>query len=166
MLTIAQISTPEDFDAIRDLIREFTRWVLTWEPGAMSAPTFANLETELAALPGTYGPPTGRFLLARDGGHPVGCVALRALDAPATAELKRMFVRPKGRGKGVGRALVDALIAEARALGIRRVELHTHHTMTGAQRLYRAAGFRDVPPPAGFPEQHVSIVVFMDLDLA
>jgi hypothetical protein len=38
--------------------------------------------------------------------------------------------------------------------------------MTGAQRLYRAAGFRDVPPPAGFPEQHVSIVVFMDLDLA
>jgi GNAT superfamily N-acetyltransferase len=164
MLTIAQIATPADIDGVRGLVREFTRWAFELEPDAQSAPTFADLETELAMLPGVYGPPTGCFLLARDEGHPVGCVAFRAHGAD-TVELKRMYVRPDQRGKGVGRQMVAALLAEARRLNKRRIVLDSHHTMAGAHAIYRAAGFRDVAPPADFPEEYRSRVVFMEMDL-
>jgi putative acetyltransferase len=78
MLTIVQISTLADIAAVRDLVREFTAWAFTLEPDSRDAPTFHDLERELAALPGDYAPPRGCFLLARKEGHPVGCVAFRA----------------------------------------------------------------------------------------
>jgi GNAT superfamily N-acetyltransferase len=164
MLTIAQISSPDDFDAVRDLVREFTAWAVSLDPDTESAPTFAGLEAELASLPGAYGPPDGCFLLARADGDPVGCVAFKAAEHE-TVELKRMYVRPDQRGTGTGRELVSALIAEARRRDRRRIVLDTYHTMTSAHRIYRAAGFRDVAAPAGFPEHLIPNVVFMEMDL-
>jgi GNAT superfamily N-acetyltransferase len=164
MMNITQISAPGDIAAVRDLVREFTDWAFAQDPDAISAPTFANLETELASLPGVYGPPTGCFLLARDGGEPAGCVAFRA-DGPDTVEVKRMYVRPNHRGKGIGQALVASLIAEARRQNIRRIVLSTHCSLVSAQRIYRASGFRVVPPPADFPEQFRARVVFMEMGL-
>jgi putative acetyltransferase len=164
MRTIVQISTPADIAAARDLVREFTAWAFTLEPDSRDAPTFRDLESELAALPGNYEPPTGCFLLARDEEHPVGCGAFRAL-SDDTVELKRMYVRPDQRGKQIGQELVSALIAEARKRNNRRIVLDSHRTMTSAHRIYRAAGFRDVAAPAGFPEQFLSRVVFMEMTL-
>lgn len=164
MLTIVQIDAPEDIDAVRALVREFTRWVFTIEPDAEAAPTFDDLEGELAALPGIYGPPVGCFLLARLDGEPAGCVAFRA-HGPGTVELKRMYVRPEARGQGVGEALVAALIAEARRRDCRRMVLDSHHSLKSAQRIYRAAGFREVAAPSGFPERWLDRVVFMERDL-
>jgi putative acetyltransferase len=165
MVTIVQISSKEDCAAVKALVLEFVAWAAKQDPDADSAPTFANLEAELAALPGIYGPPTGAFLLARDGDTPAGCVAFREVDAE-TVELKRMYVRPDQRGNGVGGSLVMDLIERARAQGCKRIVLDSYQTMTGAHKIYRALGFRDVEPPVGFPSQYLGRVVFMELNLA
>lgn len=86
----------------------------------------------------------GAFLVARRGGTPVGCGAVRLLDA-GTGELKRMYVAPAARGTGVGRRLVEALEAEARALGARRLVLETGTRQHAALALYRATGFVPIP---------------------
>ena len=94
--------------------------------------------------PDEVAPGRGAFLLVRHAGAPVGCGAVRRLDA-GTAELKRMYVVPELRGKGLGRRLVDALEAEARALGLRHLVLETGTRQLAAMALYRALGFRPIP---------------------
>ena len=86
----------------------------------------------------------GTFLVVYRDGTPVGCGALRLLDAD-TAELKRMYVSPTARGRGLGRRLVAALEAEGRALGIRRLVLETGVRQAAAIALYRATGFHPIP---------------------
>jgi GNAT superfamily N-acetyltransferase len=86
----------------------------------------------------------GAFLVVYQDGTPVGCGALRLLDA-ATAELKRMYVSPSVRGRGLGRRLVAALEGEARALGVRRLVLETGVRQAAALALYRATGFHPIP---------------------
>ncbi|MSO83805.1 MAG: GNAT family N-acetyltransferase [Acidobacteria bacterium] len=86
----------------------------------------------------------GAFLIVYREGVPVGCGALRLLDAE-TAELKRMYVTPHVRGTGLGRRLVTALEAEARALGVRRLVLETGVRQAAALALYRATGFHPIP---------------------
>jgi len=86
----------------------------------------------------------GAFLVVYQEGTPVGCGALRLLD-PETAELKRMYVSPSMRGKGLGRRLVAALEAEAWALGVRRLVLETGVRQAAALALYRKTGFKPIP---------------------
>src|SRR5947207_7534106 len=104
------------------------------EPGA----NHFQLNTEELA------PGRGTFLVVYRGGTAVGCGALRLLDAE-TAELKRMYLSPIVRGKGLGRRLVAALEAEARALGVRRLVLETGVRQAAALALYRATGFHPIP---------------------
>jgi len=82
----------------------------------------------------------GTFLVARDGGRAVGCGAIRVLD-PMSAEVKRMYVEPELRGKGVGRAVMMALEAAARRLGVQRLVLETGVHQDAAIALYERAGF-------------------------
>jgi putative acetyltransferase len=86
----------------------------------------------------------GAFLVVYRGDVPVGCGAVRLLDAE-TGELKRMYVSPAERGRGLGRLLVVELEAEARALGARRLVLETGTRQQAALALYHAAGFRRIP---------------------
>lgn len=86
----------------------------------------------------------GAFLVARRDGVPVGCGALRMLEGD-TGELKRMYVAPEARGTGLGRRLVEALEAEARTLGVRRLVLETGTRQQAALALYRATGFAPIP---------------------
>ena len=104
------------------------------EPGA----THFGLQPEEVAVG------RGAFLVIYQAGTPVGCGAVRRVDA-VTAELKRMYVSPAVRGKGLGRRLVAALETEARALGARRLILETGVRQTAAVALYRATGFRPIP---------------------
>jgi ribosomal protein S18 acetylase RimI-like enzyme len=104
---------------------------------------FQGFAAELARLPGSYAPPSGRLLLATLGGETVGCVALHAVDA-ARCEMKRLYVRPAARGLGVGRALVLRVLDEARAIGYSQIVLDTLPTMADAQRLYQQLGFHEI----------------------
>lgn len=133
-ITIARASLTDD--ASRALIRSLNAELsgLYPEPGA----NHFQLDPEQV----TGG--RGAFLVVRRDGIPVGCGAVRVLDAD-TGELKRMYVSPDARGTGLGRRLVDALEAEARALGVRRLVLETGTRQHAAIALYRATGFRPIP---------------------
>ncbi|WP_439154616.1 GNAT family N-acetyltransferase [Yoonia sp.] len=152
-LTITRAETPDDLDATRALIRDFFAWAMEHVAKGEKDPNpsvFANLEAELAGLPGRFGPPSGCLLLARLEGEPVGCVAFYGQDA-TTMEIKRMFVRPDAWGHRIGAQMLKVLLAEAEAAGYIRYRLSTHHALHAAQSLYRRAGFRDVPGSPDFP---------------
>jgi ribosomal protein S18 acetylase RimI-like enzyme len=108
---------------------------------------YQDFSSEVAAMPGKYGPPRGELLLARDdGGTPLGCVALRPIEPDGCCEMKRLYVSPEGRGRGLGRALADAVMREAVRIGYREIRLDTLPTMAEAQSLYRKLGFVPIAP--------------------
>jgi carbonic anhydrase len=162
--SVLRAETPEDLDAVRELIRSFVRWTTTEIAPTDNPGIFAGLETELDGLPGRYGPPTGCLVLARLDGEPAGCVAFYAQDA-VTIEIKRMFVLPQARGHGIGESMLDLLLAQARTAGFRRALLSSHHSMHAAHAIYRRAGFRDVPISAEFPSALAGVDVCMEMAL-
>jgi ribosomal protein S18 acetylase RimI-like enzyme len=121
--------------------------------------SYQGFEEELAGLPGKYAAPSGALLIARGwDGEPLGCVALRPLDDAGRCEMKRLYVSPRGRGLGLGKALVDAVIAEAKRIGYREMRLDTLPTMGEAISLYRKAGFQPIDP---YYETPVAGTIFM-----
>jgi putative acetyltransferase len=165
VVRIAQVETPDQITAVRELLEEYIAWTRTIEVDAMDAPTFHGIDAEMARLPGVFAPPAGRLLLATHESRPAGCVAFKRIDA-STCELKRFYVRPAFRGLHIGRELVGRLLDEARQAGYAHIVLDSHVSMTSAHAIYRAFGFETVPAPAGFPEAMKPIVVFMRADVA
>ena len=110
-----------------------------------------GFQRELDALPGPYAPPAGEILLAKTGDHVLGCIALKPLDAPQVAEIKRLYVRDQARGKGLGRTLVQAILETAAERGYAEVKLDTLPHMQAAIALYRSFGFTEVPAYGSHP---------------
>jgi putative acetyltransferase len=106
---------------------------------------FQNFDEELLRFETEYGPPSGTFLLARHNGEFVACGAFRRF-SDSDCEMKRLYMRPAGRNLGIGRRLAQALIAEAKSLGYRRMLLDTLPTMQSAQALYKSLGFVATEP--------------------
>lgn len=107
---------------------------------------FQNFDKELAELPGDYYPPDGRLLLAEFEGALAGCVALHKLE-PGICEMKRLYLRPQFRGRGLGGVLAETIIAEARKIGYGRMRLDTvEPVMKDAVAMYRRLGFREIAP--------------------
>jgi GNAT superfamily N-acetyltransferase len=126
--------------------------------------SFQAFEREVSSLPGAYAPPSGRLLLLFSASsiEPAGCVALRELD-DSICEMKRLYLRPQFRGKGLGRALADRTIAEARHIGYRRMRLDTvEPVMKDAVAMYRKLGFQEIAPYCPNP---MAGVVYMELQL-
>jgi putative acetyltransferase len=111
---------------------------------------FQGFEAEVAGLPGRYAPPSGCLLLAMQEDVPAGCVALRDL-GDGTCEMKRLYVAPAYRGRGVGRLLVEEVVRRAGRMGYRRMVLDTFPEMAGALALYREHGFVETAPYWGHP---------------
>ena len=123
---------------------------------------FQSFDIELAELPGQYAPPDGRLLLAEYDGDLAGCVALHKLEIDI-CEMKRLYVRPKFRGKGAGRALADAIIQAARNIGYRRIRLDTvEPVMKDAVAMYRRFGFQEIAPYCANP---IEGALYMELIL-
>ncbi|MDX2202592.1 MAG: GNAT family N-acetyltransferase [Hyphomicrobiaceae bacterium] len=122
---------------------------------------FQGFEEEVAQLPGAYAPPGGVLLVAQAGGAVLGCGAMRRHDAE-TAEMKRVYLVPAGRGQGAGLALVEAILAAARKACYRRMVLDTLPELAEAQALYRRLGFREIAPYYHNPAPGV---VYLGLEL-
>jgi putative acetyltransferase len=106
---------------------------------------------ELESLPGIYAPPGGELLLAKRGDHVLGCIALKPLEPPQVAEIKRLFVRPQARGKGVAKALVAAILKTAQERGYEELKLDTLADLEPAIALYKAFGFEPIEPYGSHP---------------
>ena len=136
---IAQAVTPAQIAQARELFLEYAQ-------SLGFSLCFQNFDQELAGLPGDYAPPGGRLLLAELSGELAGCVALHKFDNDI-CEMKRLYLRPKFRGKGLGRILAEAIIAEAHQIGYRRMRLDTvGPVMQDAVAMYRKLGFREIAP--------------------
>jgi GNAT superfamily N-acetyltransferase len=154
--TVRAASTPADWDLGRALFREYERDV-------EAACCFEGFERELADLERLYAPPEGRLFLVFDGDAPAGCGAFRRLGGGAV-EGRRLFVRPAFRGKGLGGALVLALLDEARRLGFRAFRLETlPGKMSDALALYRQLGFVEI---AAYTRRPIAGAAYMELPLA
>ncbi|HXU20954.1 MAG TPA: GNAT family N-acetyltransferase [Verrucomicrobiae bacterium] len=115
----------------------------------------------MAKLPGDYARPAGRLALAFQGNEVAGCGAVRPLGGDV-CEMKRLYVRSAFRGKGVGGAVVDALISSAREIGYQGMRLDTLPSMAAAIAIYRSLGFREIAPYRANP---VPGALFFELDL-
>ncbi len=104
-----------------------------------------DVDRTVAAPGAELVPPSGCFLIARLAGRPVGCGAVRKLDE-ATAEIKRMWIDPAVRGRGVGRGLLGGLESAAERLGCRLVRLDTSSHLPEALNLYRSSGYEEIAP--------------------
>ena len=131
---LALIADADDVELVAALFREYA--------DALGIDlSFQDFEAEVAALPHGY----DALLVATVDGVPVGCVGVRPQEGDA-CEMKRLYVRPAGRGLGVGRALALAAIERARAAGYARMQLDTLPTMHAAHELYRSLGFVEIEP--------------------
>jgi putative acetyltransferase len=134
MATLVRTTAGAQLTAVRELFAEYA--------GAVAEPCcFAGFERELAGLPHGY---VALFLALEDGAA-AGCVGIRKLDAE-TAEMKRLYVRPAYRGRGIGRALAEATLALARQGGYTRMVLDSLPKMHSALELYRGLAFRETVP--------------------
>lgn len=124
------------------------------------------LEQEMAKLK-QFSPPDGRLILAELNGEKAGCAALRKI-AEGIGEVKRMYVKPEFRRKGIGRALLQSIIDEASKIGYSKIQLDSPYFATAAQTLYREFGFQKTSPypESDIPEHLHPQWIFMELVIA
>ena len=107
-------------------------------------PALVDFPKEILNLPGEYAPPGGAIILACLDDKPVGCVAVHKIE-DGICEMKRLYVSPRFRRKGQGRALIMAILKEALKMGYSRMRLDSIPGMEISQDLYEALGFYEIP---------------------
>src|SRR5439155_19572246 len=154
-LDITWATNPTSLAAVRELFLEYAQ-------SLGFSLCFQSFDKELDGLPGDYAPPDGRLLLAACEGVVGGCVALRKLDQEI-CEMKRLYLRPQFRGKGLGLILAERVIAEARQVGYKQLRLDTvEPVMKTAVAIYRKLGFRQIAPYRSNP---IEGALYMELQL-
>lgn len=136
MPEIRQALSEEEFSEAKRLLQEYADW-LNYDF------CYRNIGKEIDEFPGEYGPPGGKFFLAYVGDKVAASVAVRRWEGNV-CEMKRLFVRPEFRGKGIGKKLAKLIIDEAGKMGYRSMRLDTLPNMTEAIELYKSLGFQEV----------------------
>lgn len=166
-MSIRQANFAEDRADVRALWHDYLAWVNTEldKQYSISFPIEEILERNLADL-SPFGPPRGRLLLASDSEGAVGIACLQPI-GQEVGEVKRMYVRPRARGTGLGRELLAGLLDSAREAGYRSVRLDSVRFMHAAHALYRSVGFTDIGAykESEIPPEFWRYWVFMELDL-
>jgi ribosomal protein S18 acetylase RimI-like enzyme len=157
-----QVVEVEDEQGLGHARRLFRSYAAEYAESIAEALCFQGFEAEVVGLPGRYAPPSGRLLLAMEGDTAAGCVAMRDL-GEGSCEMKRLYVAPESRGRGVGRLLVGEIIRRARQAGYRRMVLDTVPEMAEAIALYRSFGFVETSPYWDCP---VERTIYMERFLA
>jgi ribosomal protein S18 acetylase RimI-like enzyme len=123
---------------------------------------FQNFEKEISDLSAQYSKPTGCIILCYEDDKPIGCVGLRKF-AEGICEMKRLYLRPEARGKGIGRVLAEEIVEKAKEFGYKKMQLDTIETMKEAISLYKSMGFKEISPYRFNP---VKGVIYMELELS
>jgi GNAT superfamily N-acetyltransferase len=152
---------------VRELFLEYLLWAnerLNAEYG-IDFDVVSMVEEDMAHLE-IFSPPEGRLLLALEGTEAAGLACMRRIRRDI-GEIKRMYVRPEFRGRGIGCRLVNSLIQEARTIGYPRVRLDSTRFMEEAHSLYRSVGFKEIEeyPERENPEEYRKHWVFMEMNL-
>ena len=147
--------------AIGALCAEYTDMLVQEDPAFASYLELQHYDQEVAHLEQKYGPPGGTLYLARADGQDAGCIGLRRMDA-LRCEMKRLYVRPAFRGRGIAHTLVETILADARALGYRQMFLDTLPFLDTAIAMYHRFGFIDIPR---YNDSPLDNTVYLRLDL-
>ena len=154
-MKLKQAESAAEIEQARELFMEYAAWL-----GVDLC--FQGFDEELRELPGSYAPPSGRLLLALEDDGLMGCVALRPISAEV-CEMKRLYLRPSARGRGLGKQLAAAIIEEARGIGYKQMRLDTlPRRMPPAIALYRSLGFTEIEAYYSNP---IEDVLYMELTL-
>jgi ribosomal protein S18 acetylase RimI-like enzyme len=137
-IMLVRADDPESDATARSLLREYVEAIAT-------DLEYQGFAAELASLPAPYVAPGGVLFVAYAGSDVAGCIGLRSLDRHS-GEMKRLYVRPAYRRRGLGKYLVESVIRAARQAGYRELRLDTLPGMGSAQALYRRLGFVEIPP--------------------
>ena len=154
MTRFFRAESEEDIRHVRELISEYVA-SLDFDL------RFQHFDEEFVELPGEYATPDGCLLLAMQETKLAGCVALRKI-TKGVCEMKRLYVRPEFRGKGIGKDLAAAIIEEARKIGYTQMRLDTVPSMKEAVALYRSLGFKEIRP---YRHNPIKGAMFMELAL-
>ena len=167
-ISITPAENTTDFTAFAGLVSDYAQWCRwryrddTWFVDQVFG--HQSLASELQDLALKYSPPKGRAFLARESGNICGCGAYRWI-GEATVEMKRLFIPPAFAGRGLGRALCEALIQSAIDDGCRLMRLDTAHLFHEAIALYEKLGFTRCAPYNDYPRELKPYIVFMEREL-
>ncbi len=143
------------------LFSEYTNMLIEGDSSFREYLAVQHYEEEIKNLEGKYGAPYGRLYLAYDKEEPAGCIGLRRLDAQR-CEMKRFYVRPQFRGKGIGTGLVRKIIADAKEIGYTAMFLDTLPFLEHALHIYTRLGFYRIE---SYNDSPVSTSIYMKLEL-
>jgi GNAT superfamily N-acetyltransferase len=167
MTDFHQAQTATDFEQVKELFTEYMQWIhlkLNEEYG-IDFDVKSKVAQDMTELD-MFSPPSGRLILLTLGSELVGLGCLRSI-GDKLGEIKRMYVRPKFRGRGIGRDLMEYLFQQAKMIGFRSLRLDSTKFMDIAHSLYLSCGFKEIEPYAEseIPEELHEHWVFMEKDL-
>ena len=144
-------------DQIRELFIEYTKMLVSLDPGFSEYLTIQNFDHEIEDLGYKYGRPEGRLYIVLDGGMAVGCIGLRKMDDDR-CEMKRLYVRPEYRRHGIAAKLCAMIIEDAEEIGYKEMYLDTLPGLEAAIKLYEDIGFEITGP---YNDSPLDTTIFM-----
>jgi len=148
-------------EEIKELFSEYTNMLIENDPSFAKYLEIQNYDAELSDLTVKYGPPDGRLYIARTDGQTAGCIGLKKIDA-LNCEMKRLYVRPVYRKRGIASLLAERVIDDAKRAGYKYMLLDTLPFLKSALRIYKKYGFYEIPC---YNDSPMADSIYMKLDL-